>query len=533
MSQGQLGVLHTKSSYAPGKVGLPGGMEDTRTELLKRQIRDLKEKEDDFAKRFGCNNVEAFIKTVREVFHNNAQDLQALQQFSSTNLRAHLEQFKGANANMFLNQNIQIQFKATQAKAKKIFDGAGGNSTITWEMDGPDDNIFHLEWDTAAIKRIVNKVAGRHFQYRTSGLNNIEKMIDFLTSEANDLIDVRIGPGQDTIENFMVQNAVSPFEIKPSDFEKFAANNPQIAQDIGNRIRTFIISELCVGASKDFSDTVGEVLDQKIGSNPANWAFFMGGKGWVTSAVGSLGEIQAAVLFQYVAKKTSNRVFAAKVMEIIGDKRNGYGEQFRSDLELFEAFGIQIKNYSGSMNSLTNEERTVVVNLHPLSVPSLNSDGVVDYMLNSYFNTSLTPYSNDELNEFFETHAEDILNLDFSVDAHLPDKVSFYMIGLNLIPGSAILNAAYIQTTIKAETNLINSYEGVSDEDYNPWMSGDSEDAKFHLPQPFLKWWVGPPESGNFEPTDDNGLSAIDSLVTIKTKFTYSALFDKTYRLFD
>lgn len=526
MSKGQLGVLHTKSSYAPGKAALPVGAEDTKKLRIEAQIRALEAKEDAFAAKFGCSNLKEFIDTVRKVFKDNQQDLQALQQFSSTNLRSHLEQFKTANAAMFIGQNVSLKFTTTQAKAQKIFDKSGGNSTIQWEMDGPDENIFNLEWDTGTIKQIVNKVSGKRYQYRTGGVDNIENMINYLTSEANNLIEVRVGPGKDTINEFIVKNTFSPFGLKPKDFQALAKNNPELADQLGSRIKNFILDELCMGASDTFRDVALNALNQKIGGDPANWAYFMSGQNWVTGAVGSLGELQAAIMFEYVARKTPNRAFAEKILEILGDQHNSYGEQFRSDMELFEAFGIQIKNYSGATNLQTGEERTIVVSLHPMSVPSLG-DGVVDYMLNSYFNTSLSPYGDAELNEFYETHADEILNLDF--DVHIPDKVSFYLVGMNLIPGSAILRAAYLEFTIKAETTIQSGYNGNDDYGYNPWMSGNSN---FHE-QPFTEWWEGiPPIAGNFIPTGSNSLDVVDRMITIKTKFTYSALFDGTYSLF-
>ena len=423
---------------------------------------------------------------------------------------------------MFLNQEIVLKFKANQPKTKGIFNDSGGSSTIKWSMTSSDENIFHLEWNTATIKNIVNKVSGKQFHTQSE---NIDRLISFLISESNDLIDIEVGPEKDSLQQYIVKNTLSPFGIKGSDFKELMKNNPQLAAQFEARIRDFIFNKLCAGASQYFIDTVEDVLGQKI--KDSTYAFFMGGDNWVTHAVGAFGELQTVILFQYISKRTPNKILATKIGEIIGDKGGIYGQQLRSDVELLKAFGIQVKNYSGDINRLTGEERTITINFHPTEIASLPG-GATDYLLNSYFNSSIPKYTEGELEDFFESHAMELLNLDFHPSTQ--NTVSFYMIGLNLIPGSAILKAAYQKATIKASTVITSGFNEQSDEGYNPWINNPS-----YWGSPFVEWWhsiYNPPIKGAFTPKSKNTLSTLDKLVSIRTKFTYSALFGGAYQLF-
>ena len=54
------------------------------------------------------------------------------------------------------------------------------------------------------------------------------------------------------------------------------------------------------------------------------------------------------------------------------------------------------------MDYKTGMEKTINIHLHPSEVASLGaSEGVVDYIVNSYFNTSIPSYPDESLNAFF------------------------------------------------------------------------------------------------------------------------------------
>ena len=515
MSGGQLGVLHTNSSYAPAQPGLPSIGDDIKLMRLAMQISALEAKEDAFANHFGYPNLESFIAGVRKILQANPSDMRALQQFSSTNLQKHLEKFKHINSDIFTNQKIVIRFNAEKSKAQDIFNSSGGSGTITWKMVASDEHIFELTWNTSVVKSIVNKIEGKQFHTQKT---NLDRIVSFIRSEAKNLIQV--GVNGKTIDQYIVEQKISPFDLTPTEFKEIANNNPKLVAQLQTKITNFIYNDLCAGATDDFKNAVNKVMQTKglIPKNLSEWAFFMGGKGWASHAIGAFGELQTAIFFQYISNKTPNKLLGVELARIIGDERNLYNQQLHTDIEILKAFGIQVKNYGSDKDFRTGMEKTINVHLHPSEIASLGaSEGVVDYIVNSYFNISISPYSESSLNDFFKSHASELLNLDFNPE--IPDQVSFYMIGSNFIPGSAILKQAFQEATLKVNTT-ISGAQGYTDVGY----------AAGEHPL-FLNWWHGNKYIG-WNPTDQNSISAWDGKVSITTSFTYSAIFEGHYKLF-
>ena len=460
------------------------------------------------------------IKGIREILQGAPNDMRALQQFSSINLKKHLEQFKNKYGKALEGQKVRLTFTTDKTKdeVNKILNASGGNGSITWTTSS---NVqFDIEWNTGAVKSIVNKMRGTHFQTNKDSLSSLRS---YILSRADSLIEVVEGQSSKKMETYLIENTASPFGLKKDDIKNLEKNNRPALVQLEQNIKNFIYNELCAGASGAFKKAVQTVMAQKI-SQLSDITFFMGGGGWITHAVGAFGELQTAIMFQYIANKVPNKTLATKITQIIGDTVNGYGQQKHTDIEIFKAFGIQVKNYSGTYNSRLKQERTVDVHLHPSEVASFGGNGIADYIVNSYFNTSITPYPESDLNTFFESHASELLNL--NLNPEIPDQVNFYMIGSNFIPGSALLEEAFLKVTIKTDTKI----------------SGAtcSNDVGFNEPKdswnlPFHKWWRStslPPSKENFEPTGANSISAWDGKVSIATKFTYSAIFDGAYKLF-
>ena len=509
----QLGVLHTNSAYVTSAPLLPRIGEDIKMQRLMAQINALENKENSFAQKFGYSTIADFIAGVRKILQDSPADMKALQQFSSNNLQRLLESLKQANSDMFINQKITLRLQGDSKKIGNLFNAHGGGEGITWDMSAPN-MIILAEWNTPMIKSIVNKMVGVRLKTNS---NNTEKLIQLLKGQAANAVKVTIGEKEETIDQFVANNAVSPFSLKPTEFQDLVKNNPELAKTFKIRILNFITNTLCAGASDDFRRAVKVVMDSKF-SSLSDYAFFMGGKGWSTHALGAFGELQTAILFQYIANKTPNKMLAMRIAQIIGDERNGYNQQFHTDIEILKAFGIQVKNYGSAKDFKTGMEKTVNVHLHPSEVAALGaSEGVTDYLVNSYFNTSIGSYPASSLNDFFKSHASELLNLDFN--PQIPDQVSFYMIGSNFIPGSAILKQAFQEFTLKVNTT-ISGTTGNSDEGYR---AGEHP--------PFLKWWHGNKYIG-WNPTGQNSISAWDGKVSIATSFTYSAIFEGTYKLF-
>lgn len=525
MSKGQLGVLHTNSAYNMDKPNLPSRTEDVKLKIIQDYIRDLTLKEKSFFGRFGYSNAKDFIREIRRILEESQNDLRALRHFSSNNLQKKLAQFKAVNSNMFLNQEILLTLKGDEKRIDKIIKLYGSNDSISWKTEVPK-TIMLAKWNTEIIKDITNKMASKTFK---TGSKNTQKLMNFLRGDGDNYIDIKVGGEQGkTMDRFILDNLVSPFELKPNEFKDMIKQDPSIATKLRNRIEDFLYNDLCAGASKEFIDIVKSIMNQKFPLNkPETLAFFMGGEGWSIHALGAFGELQTSIFFQYIAAKTPNTFLSTELNRIIADELNEYGQQKHTDIELFERFGIQVKNYGSDQDFKTGEEKTVKVNLHPSEIEPLRAVNAVDYIVNSYFNTDIEKYSPSELDTFFESHAAELLNLNIS--PVIPDQVTFYIVGGHLIPGSELLKKAFTSQTKMVEVHsTISGRDGKSNEEYLP-------DGAKGWGYPFHEWWESttqPPTSGNFDPTGKNTIGAWDKYVSIHTTFTYSVFFSADYRLF-
>lgn len=509
MSVGQLGVLHTDSAYVGGQPALPSQTTDMQMLRLQLQIDVLKGKENEFAGRFGYSDVREMISDIRNILKGAPNDMHALQQFSSNNLRTHLNQFKNKYGKILDNQKIRLTLTTDKNtdQLNNILKASGGNGTISWSTSGQVQ--FDIIWNTSVVKHIINQVQSTHFQYQAQGKDNITALRQYLLDNVNAMITVGQGKNTKSMESFLIETKSSPFGLTKEQVSNLEATNRSLLVQLQDEIKVFIYTELCAGASNDFKRAVQTVMGQKI-SQLGDITFFMGGNGWITHAVGALGELQTAVLFQYIANKVPSPILATQITKLIGDDVNGYGQQLHTDLEIFNALGIQVKNYNSTVLS-GGQERTVDVHLHPSEIAALGgSAGVTDYIINSYFNTSIPPYPEDALNNFFESYASELLNLDLNPE--IADQVNFYMIGSNFIPGSVILEQAFSKKTINVATT-ISGQNGLNDTEYS---EGD--------PPAFLPWWNGNMYIG-WTPTGKNSTSAWNGKISITTHFTYSYFF--------
>ena len=114
------------------------------------------------------------------------------------------------------------------------------------------------------------------------------------------------------------------------------------------------------------------------------------------------------------------------------------------------------------------------------------------------------------------------MNLELPTTVTIPSKVSFYLIGGHLIPGSEIISRAFLNQKegemIKVR-HSISKTTGYSDLGY---LSKDSEGK----PR-FLQWWQG--YSDHWKPTDDNTLDAWDKKISIRTYFTYTPFWEMDF----
>ena len=105
------------------------------------------------------------------------------------------------------------------------------------------------------------------------------------------------------------------------------------------------------------------------------------------------------------------------------------------------------------------------------------------------------------------------------------EKVTFYVISGHLVPGSALIDAICLKSTIKASHWEQGRSSGMGDADYRP----KEHDA------PLADWWkITGWDNGSFiwKPTEKNTLKEWERYVSIKTRFTYTSLLNPQNRLY-
>ena len=519
------GYLHTNDRYMFGMPSLDvdSHYQDSLLLRVKYEIMELQDKEREFYQKFGCNDYASFKKLIQGLFSTDYQnDLQVLQNFSSDNLRRHLHQqfhnetvmLEGKPVQLVLSNNKQLSGKINEWLNQ--IQGHISSDSFTIDYKTQSQITLDIVWNTATVKKVINLLQGTHFIHSTGTSRDAasEELMKYIRANP-DLISVttqdsnaqpvtfRSGPFQYTID-----------ELRAMDL----AGDTKALQEISNKIQNFIFNVLGAGASSYMQQAFRDVWRQKMGSNLLNISFFTGGEKWITNVVGALGEFQTAVFFQYISHRLPQLGLGNEITKIIGNETNNYKQQFHTDIQFMEALGIQVKNYNGAITR-EGQERTVQVALHPSEVGSLARDvDITEYIINSYFNTSVEKIPDSVYAEFFRAHADELLNL--NLNPNIPDQVTFYMIGGNFIPASRILGAAFIETSIIVSDTTISGKEGMSTEEYH---AGEHP--------AFLDWWHGNDYMG-WMPMPMNSMYSWDGLVSIKTKFTYSALFDGAYKLF-
>ena len=539
--------LHTLSSYMGDwepDLSITGGIGDEQyIKQLNDAIRNLRGKEDAFATKFGYSNCDELIKEIQNLFTGSWKtDLEVLERFKSDNLNRALKSkfenssimLKGHKVRLILKTDkTEEQLEKIQERLKKSLDVNLSNRDfrITSNVEGDSEINIGVDWDIPTIKKIVNLVNGKHFihgQYFRGKNNKDISQSDYALMEYlrdNSIIRVIDNDNPGKVSNYEFRT--SPLAYKPSELSSM---NDESVKKFETAIRDFILIDLTRGASDDLRKAIEETWENK----KVNVNFFMGGEGWVTHLIGALGEFITPAFFYYCARRLpKSKGIIEGTFNLVGQNLNKFKEQKSIDIEIafFKSAGIQVKNYNGafvkdSSHQDTTKKREVDVNLHPSDISSLTHDErIVPYIVNSYFNTSISAIPDDVLEQFFKYHAYEFLNLSID-DSQIEDRAVFYLIGGYLLPGSEILQAAFdteYEKTISVSNTTMKLKGGVQvgdDEYYNP----NKKNA------PFVEYWVGNQYLG-WTPTKDNDL-LWEKNVLIHTSFTYAGLFTSDRKIF-
>lgn len=535
---GNLANLHTASYYAPSPQNLVGSKKSQQElqSLYLQVYLELKDRELEFYRRFGYDSADAFYQGVKSIMAAAGTDLKILQRMSTNRLRQLLKRYSKNIESIFGTQpfvlslklekdNFEDKLKEIQKELQSI---KGGNETIHYEVISADRINIGMTWNINVVKKIISATQKKYFH---SDSNDPKALMAYMRNSPAELIKVYEGTD--------IKNPTIDFKLRasPFNYSKDELNNYNLKEDktklleIQKEIINFIFQDIGVlSGSTEFRDSTYTVLNQILSNKLTNISFFTGGTDrWVDNVVGAMGEFQAAIFFNYIARKCPNKNLANEITEIIGNKIGSTGQMPHSDLQILEAFGIQVKNYGSA--TFGNYERTIDVKLHPMEVAPIMKDmHLVSYIINSYFNQSVEQISENEWNEFFEQNAIEILNLEIPslVPTHItiPSKVSFYLVGGHLIPGSEIVSRAFGGKTGKdliTVTTSTSMQEGYTDVGYV------ADQVNGH-PR-FIEWWRG--HTPNWIPTEQNKLETWDKNLSIRASFTYKAIWDlDTFKIF-
>lgn len=512
------GVVHTHSGYAKGNINkdflsnlaLGKGSVDSK-------IGQLKAKEQILYQQFGKSTYEEFIIELRRCFNSN--DREVINRFQANRLNSSLQQFASSNSEL-LNQQVKITVNHSNlSKANLKLTNLGKSMT---------DLSFNGVFTAKAIKEWFNeRFKGHRFITESQSMAAMDEMLKKM--EASDLIKIQTGTnnGENLVYTDHYKSSIPnyPWGILKSDIE-----NAEISQTIKDdlvraiqRIKSYIFQELGAGASPDLKAAMQAVWSRNFSgawSDPAK--FFAGStKGNFISIVqGSLGEFQTAVIFEYLRNRKSLSPAMATIMGNVYTK----GEQAKTDVQIFQTLGIQVKNVSviennGQLSLLRDLKTTIHPSKFAQHLDEPFATHFLDFLANYYFNTSYQDSMEARMNQLryrLSYWLIEIMNMAMA-DSAIGDTVSFYMIeGKYLVPCSRLIEAGK-QLKLANSIEITSSYQGYSDEQYanhttDPSKKGGGKSF-------YEQYWQ---KDEDWHPTDKNKseyYNLIGKAISIRTHF--------------
>lgn len=453
---------------------------------------------------------------LRQCFNSN--DREVIDRFQANRLNNSLQQFASSNSEL-LNQQVKIIVNYSNLNKANIKLTSAGKQSLNLNFEG----VFKPE----TIKAWFNKYfKGHRFITESQSMIAMDQMLKKM--EAADLIKIQTessGANGNYIDYYKSSIPNYPWGILKSDIE-----NAEISQVVKNdlvraiqRIKSYIFQELGAGASPDLKAAMQAVWSRNFSgawSDPAK--FFAGTtKGNFISVVqGSLGEFQTAVIFEYLRNRKSLSPAMATIMGNVYTK----GEQAKTDVQIFQTLGIQVKNVSVIENSrqlslLRDLKTTIHPNKFAQYLDEPFATHFLDFLANYYFNTSYQESMEARMNQLryrLSYWLIEIMNMAMA-DSAIGDTVSFYMIeGKYLVPCSRLIEAGK-QLKLANSIEIASSYQGYNDEQY---ASHTTDPSKKGGGQSFYEqYWQ---KDEDWYPTDKNKSeyhNLIGKAISIRTHF--------------
>lgn len=506
-------LLHTYTRYSNAYID-ESFIGRLRADLNASSIGALRAKEGQLYAKYGASSFEEFRQKLKSVF--NLNDQAVISRFRPDYLQRKLS-------------GLTQQADLYSEKVEFVFDFSKVKQLGFTLYDGQKEQRIPITYNHAKVKKMLNNIFKQHhFKTTSESMERADALIhQLLTSGALKIYLGGEGGNENIQEEYQFHTIPNfPWGVTKELYEDAQKiNNTALLNEIDNaakRIRQFVFEELGQGASADMRMAIENVWSRTFGSevNPAR--FFSGGKtkSFISGVQGAMGEFQTALLFEYLSIKLGT----AALPEIKGNVRLEQSltkEKSRTDVEIFQAFGLQVKNFaiieekaeSGPYKHFMHKAGT---RIHPDKLGQYFGSEEADFLgfiSNYFFNSTYAVQHRDDMVKLRETLGHwlgEIMNM--AVEDSVEDTVTFYMIaGRYLVPCSVILEAA-------DKVGLRQSVQITG-----PASRSDSDFNKSTDPRPYEEYWIYLGD-GDWKVTDKNKTDfnkLISHSISIKTSFDF------------
>ena len=513
-------VLHTHSGYAKDAINkvfidsIGKGRDD-----LSSKIEKVKAKEAELYHQFGKGTYEEFIAELRSLYNDN--DRKVIERFEANFLSKTLAKFASENSEL-LEQEVKIEVNAKALKKIKLELTKEGKDTLSLD--------FNDTFTPSAIKDWFNKYfKGHRFISSSDNMKAMDEMLKKM--EASGIINIYTKNKNSSNSEFSVYHKSKipnyPWGILKSDLE-LAKDNIEIREDLERalqKIKQFIFIELAAGASVELKKAMQDVWTRNFSQNWSDPLRFFAGstKGNFISIVqGAFGEFQTAVIFEYL----KNKKMTAPAMAMIQGNVYHNGEQGKTDVQIFDSLGIQVKNMNViESNGKLSLLRDLETNIHPSKFAQYlehnTATHFLDFISNYYFNTSYQESMGARMNQLryrLSYWLTELMNMAI-IDSSVSDTISFYMIGGKyLVPCSVLLEASK-ELELTNHISIESTYQGYDDNGYARHSTRPEKDGESGKKLYSLYWQK---DEGGWQPTGKNKeeyYNLINKRISIKTHF--------------
>lgn len=527
-------LLHTHSGYAHAHIN---------TNFINRLVKKhnssidiMERKEEQLYKLFGATDFNGFRKQLLTLFNKN--DLKVIHRFEAESLSKSLAIFSSQHEDLY-GEEVELKFNFTKLRKLQSI-----NQMLGIDIPKGKGVSIRTKYTVSEIKKIINEIFGRHFHTTSTFTKEIDAFVHQLLTSG--VLQIGIGrEGRTEEKDFSKKYIIHEIPNFPWGVTKkvytlsVKTGNKAILDEINKatqRIYLFLQNDLAPDGSVYIKNAIRNVWKKlcKDGNDPA--LFFSGGTetNFISGVQGALGEFQAALIFEYVHLKTGLLTFPS----IKGSTRleeTLTKEEARTDVEIFEAIGLQVKNFNVIQSNMDTKQKSFIHNIttkiHPNKLAEYFDEDIrydfLNFMANVFFNED---YYQDErikltgLMFVLRDWIGEIMNM--ALNDSIKDTVTFYLIsGRYLVPCSVILRVAE-QIGLNNSISIHSSFQRYTNEEFNE-QDGDGPryatywERKTGGVMDELSYWESTPRNQ----TTFNNL--VGHHISIRTNFNYFEEIEK------